>query len=192
MMRDDVAVSVLCRLSNACVVLSLLPRYECVECHYCTFLFLLTEWMKAGGSEKGSCQGGPVDNLCTVFSENEKKKVCSSLSLFFEYRDNLSFRLRDFFFYLLCWVRVWRMAKGDGFQSRTCVHLGTTQRSLAIYRKYNHICRNELEAVRHAAGWSERGSVDGVVRTSLNRLPISTGCERSCTSTIGKVHTIFI
>uniref|UniRef100_A0A6G5AH36 Uncharacterized protein n=1 Tax=Rhipicephalus microplus TaxID=6941 RepID=A0A6G5AH36_RHIMP len=84
------------------------------------------------------------------------------------------------------------MAKGNGFQSRTCVHFSTTQRLLAIYRKYNHICRNELEAVHHAAGRSERGSVDSVTRTSLKRLFISTGCKRSRTSTIGKVHTIFI
>lgn len=39
MMRNNVAVALLCRLSNACIVLSLLPRDECVECHFCTFVF---------------------------------------------------------------------------------------------------------------------------------------------------------
>lgn len=50
---DDVAVAVLCRLSNAFVVLSLLPRYECVECHFCTFSFSPSEWKLV--VQKGSC-----------------------------------------------------------------------------------------------------------------------------------------
>uniref|UniRef100_A0A6G5AF94 Uncharacterized protein n=1 Tax=Rhipicephalus microplus TaxID=6941 RepID=A0A6G5AF94_RHIMP len=83
------------------------------------------------------------------------------------------------------------MAKGNGFQSRTCVHFSTTQRLLAMYQKYNRICRNESEAVHHAAGRSEHGSVDSARRTSQPSF-IFTGCKRSRTSTIGKVHTIFV
>lgn len=102
---------------------------------------------------------------CVQFSA-KMKRVCSSLSLYFLSVGTTYHFDYEISFFLLCWVCVWRMAKGNGFQSRTCVHFSTTQRLLAMYQKYNHICRNELEAVHHAAGRSEHGSVDSVRRTS--------------------------